>query len=104
MKVIKLCLVSDYKRSVEENIFVLNRAISNGFQCIQIREKQNDPWRLFEIVRGVQANCKNSAVSLIINDEWRVAKEFDLDGVHVGPRDEKPSIIRKCFGPHKVIG
>ena len=47
---------------------------------------------------------KHPEVPLIINDDIRLAKALNADGVHLGQTDDSVTKAREILGPNKMIG
>ena len=48
--------------------------------------------------------CKQYRIKFIINDQPKIAKKFNLDGVHVGKNDPSIHECRQILGKNKIIG
>jgi len=82
-------------------------AIAGGTDIIQMREKNRPRQELIGSGRKLSKLCKNNGVIFIMNDDPRIAKETDADGVHLGQEDiEKHPVeeARKILGRGKIIG
>ena len=54
--------------------------------------------------KKIQLLCKKYRVPFIINDNVKLAKEIDADGVHVGQSDMEALDVRAQLGEDKIIG
>lgn len=52
----------------------------------------------------VQEVCQKYHVPLLINDDVKLCKEIDADGVHIGQDDLDLKETRKLLGEDKIIG
>ena len=52
----------------------------------------------------IQKLCKKYHVPFVINDNVKIAKEMDADGVHVGQSDMEADDVRKILGEDKILG
>ena len=82
-------------------------AIKGGVDIIQMREKNTPKYKLVDMGKKLSCLCKDSGVTFIVNDDPKLAKEVNADGVHLGQDDIKKYPIdetRKTLGPDKIIG
>lgn len=76
-------------------------ALEGGATMIQLREKGE---KEREETLKIQQLCREYQVPFIINDDVRLAKEIDADGVHIGQDDMEMSEARRILGEDKIIG
>ncbi|OGX00579.1 MAG: thiamine-phosphate diphosphorylase [Omnitrophica bacterium RIFCSPLOWO2_02_FULL_45_16] len=72
-----------------------------------MREKNTPKYKLVGMGKKLSCLCKDSGVTFIVNDDPKLAKEVNADGVHLGQDDIKKYPIdetRKTLGPDKIIG
>ena len=69
-----------------------------------MREKFVSDEKFLEIAKEVQKVTKKYNIPLIINDNVKIAKEIDAEGVHIGQSDESLEEARKILGKNKIIG
>lgn len=48
--------------------------------------------------------CHKYHVPFVINDNVKIAKKMDADGVHVGQSDMEADDVRKILGEDKILG
>jgi len=80
-------------------------AVNCGVPFIQLRMKNasreeivSNAWKIREVTRGTDS-------LFIVNDDVRIAKEVDADGVHLGQGDMPLSEARKIWdAPGKIFG
>ncbi len=87
----------DLCRAVEESI-------KGGATLVQLREKFIDDEKFLEIAKELQKVTKKYNIPLIINDNVKIAKIIDAEGVHIGQSDESLEEARAELGPDKIIG
>ena len=80
----------------------VEEALKGGATFIQLREK--DLTEFLEEAKKIQQLCKKYRVPFIINDNVKLAKEIDADGVHVGQSDMEALDVRAQLGEDKIIG
>jgi len=82
---------------------VLEQAICNGVDAVQVREKDMDAGPLLAHVRQVIEQV-NKRAAVIVNDRPDVALLAKADGVHLGQSDLSPLDVRKLAGDQLIIG
>lgn len=101
-----LYAVSDraWSNSDEEFLSQVEQAINSGVTLFQLREKNTDYEHFKDIALKIKPICKAHGVPLIINDNVKLAKEIDADGVHLGQNDLDIKAAREYLGVDKIIG
>ena len=101
-----LYAVSDraWSNSDEEFLSQAEQAIKSGVTIFQLREKHTSYEHFREIALKLKPICKQYNVPLIINDNVKLAKEIDADGVHLGQDDLDIKAAREYLGADKIIG
>ena len=101
-----LYAVSDraWSNSDEEFLSQAKQAIKSGVTIFQLREKHTSYEHFREIALKLKPICKQYNVPLIINDNVKLAKEIDADGVHLGQVDLDIKAAREYLGEDKIIG
>lgn len=79
-------------------------SIKGGATIVQLREKFIDDDKFLQIAKEVQKITKKYNVPLIINDNIKIAKEIDAEGVHIGQSDDSLEKAREVLGKNKIIG
>ena len=87
----------DLCKAVEESI-------KGGATIVQLREKFINDDKFLEIAKELQKVTKKYNIPLIINDNVKIAKAIDAEGVHIGQSDESLEEARKELGADKIIG
>ncbi len=101
-----LYAVSDraWSNNDEEFLSQVKQAIKSGVTIFQLREKHTDYEHFKKIALAIKPICKEYNVPLIINDNVKLAKEIDADGVHLGQDDLDIKAAREYLGTDKIIG
>lgn len=101
-----LYAVSDRAWSGSDEGFLsqVKQAIDSGVTVFQLREKNTDYEHFKDIALKIKPICKAHGVPLIINDNVKLAKEIDADGVHLGQNDLDIKATREYLGADKIIG
>ncbi|MEY3219711.1 MAG: hypothetical protein RIT27_1068 [Pseudomonadota bacterium] len=74
--------------------------LKNGAAILQYRDKTGQ----FKFAQELKALCAQFQIPLIINDDIKLAKQLDIDGVHLGKDDLDLKTARDFLGNHKIIG
>lgn len=80
------------------------KACEAGITWIQLRVKEASFEEYLEIAQEAKAICNKFSAKLIINDNVRIAKRIEADGVHLGKKDMHPKEARKILGKKAIIG
>jgi thiamine-phosphate pyrophosphorylase len=79
-------------------------AIAGGADTIQFRQKTGSTREMIRLAGEMQALCRRSGVTFIVNDRLDVALAVQADGVHLGQDDFPIPLARKLLGEKAVIG
>lgn len=82
----------------------VEEAIKGGATLIQLREKNADYEEFKLIALEVKAVTDKYNIPLIINDNVKLCKEINADGVHVGADDMSVKKAREILGKNKIVG
>lgn len=100
-----LYAVTDRHWLGEETLYdQVKKALDGGATFVQLREKKLDREDFLAEALEIQKLCREYGVPFVINDEVRIAKDIDADGVHVGQSDMEAMDVRKVLGPDKILG
>ncbi len=81
------------------------KALNGGVKWIQLRVKNKSDDEVYAIASEVKKMCGQfEDVTFIINDYLSIAKELDLDGIHLGMTDTSTLVARHELGDHKIVG
>lgn len=83
---------------------VVEEAILGGATIVQLREKELGYEEFRSLALSVMKVCNAYNVPFIINDNVRLAKDIDADGVHLGQDDMSIERAREILGYEKIIG
>ncbi|MBI5124013.1 MAG: thiamine phosphate synthase [Candidatus Omnitrophica bacterium] len=86
---------------------IAESAIKGGVDIIQMREKDKPGDELVYIGKELSRLCRDNNVIFIVNDDPRLAKEVNADGVHLGQEDALKYPLeraRKILGESKIVG
>lgn len=98
-------LVTSPKRPVSALLSIVAAALEAGVSIVQLRDKgvYTEAERA-EAARGIAALCGSHDAPFLVNDDPRLARQFEADGVHVGRADPSPRVARSLLGPKAIIG
>jgi len=71
------------------------RAVSNGIEMIQVREKDLSAQELYELVSNIRDITAGSKTRLLVNDRLDVALAAEIDGVHLPANGLPPARVRR---------
>ncbi|MGG6230845.1 thiamine phosphate synthase [Tenacibaculum sp. SDUM215027] len=91
-------------KTPEEHLENIQRACASGAEWVQLRLKNIDPKTLLETAKKAREITSHFQTRLIINDYYKVAKEVNADGVHLGKKDICPLKAREYLGKWYSIG
>lgn len=81
-----------------------NIASSRILKYFQLRLKMADDETITNLINFIFPLCKKFNIKFIINDRPDIAKNFNLDGVHVGKGDPSIHRCQAILGKNKIIG
>ena len=100
-----LCLVTDRTLMSTATLDdAVAAAIKGGVTMIQLREKDIDASKMFEIALKIKPITDAGNVPLIINDRVDIALAINASGVHVGQSDIPASVVRKIIPSDMILG
>ncbi len=82
----------------------IENVIAGGCKWVQLRMKDAEKEEIKEVARKAKEICKENDVILVIDDYVDIAKELELDGVHLGKNDMPVGEARKLLGEEFIIG
>ena len=91
-------------RSVEDHLKNIECCCKAGVSLIQLRLKNYPLSVVMEATHSAKKICRLYGALLLINDFVKVAKECDVDGVHLGQSDTGIARARKELGAKAMIG
>lgn len=88
-------------RTLEEDVEL---ALKGGVTLVQLREKDLNFEEFCKEAEKIHLLCQKYNVPLIINDNVKVAKAVNAEGVHLGQSDMSIAKAREILGNDKIIG
>ena len=77
--------------------------LDGGVRIVQYRAKTGI---VPDVLRRLREITRERGALLIVNDDWRAARDFDCDGVHLGPDDEGFADVARVRAalPERLVG
>lgn len=82
----------------------VEEAIKGGVTFVQLREKKLDEENFLDEALDIQNLCRKYGIPFVVNDNVKIAKMINADGVHVGQSDMGAENVRGILGHDKIIG
>jgi len=79
-------------------------AIEGGIRLLQYRNKSASRAQQQAEAAELSALCHEHRITFLVNDDPRLAKQVDADGVHLGQQDGAIQPARDLLGADKIIG
>ncbi len=101
----KIYLISPSKIDMQYFPSLLSSVLDTGMVSIfQLRLKNYIDSELLKITRLLFKICEDKKVIFILNDRPDLAKNANVDGVHIGKNDCSIKEARSILGNNKIIG
>ena len=78
--------------------------LAGGCKWIQLRMKNASRDEIIETAKALKPICAEAEAILVIDDHVDIAKELELDGVHLGKYDMNVKDAREILGEKFIIG
>lgn len=82
----------------------VEEAIKGGVTFVQLREKKLEEENFLDEALDIQNLCRKYGIPFVVNDNVKIAKMINADGVHVGQSDMGAENVRGILGDDKIIG
>lgn len=83
---------------------LVEQACKSGVKLVQLRIKNQPLEVIYDEAKLVKAVCRKYKATFILNDYVEIAKELQLDGIHLGKSDLSPIKAREILGENYLIG
>lgn len=103
MQIPKLHYISQGK-TPQEHLENIQQACVSGAPLVQLRLKNISVENVLKTAKEAREITNFYKVKLIINDFYKIAKQINADGVHLGKEDASPDIARIFLGDSFIIG
>lgn len=94
-------LITDQGDNLVERV---RTALRGGVATLQYRAKDKSRETRLEEGRELKHLCKRFGVVFIVNDDIRLARDLDADGVHLGQDDGSIAEARELLGAGRIVG
>lgn len=78
--------------------------LNGGCKWIQLRMKDASKDYIVETAQAIKPLCSQAEAIFVIDDHVDIAKELNLDGVHLGKNDMDVKEAREILGEEFIIG
>ena len=82
----------------------IENMIKHNIKIFQIRIKSSYTEKKIKIIKSAKLLCKQKKCILLLNDNVKLARELDLDGIHIGIEDMNILEAKKILGNDKIVG
>ena len=90
--------------TVKEHLENIQQACQSGAELVQLRLKNYSEKKILKAAVEAREITGHFQSRLIINDNFKIAKEVKADGVHLGKSDSCPTEAKKFLHSWQVIG
>lgn len=90
--------------TTQEHLDHIQSACSAGAELVQLRLKGLSDAEFLAAAKEARTITAHFQTRLIINDDYKIAKEVQADGVHLGQSDACPAEARAYLGKFYFIG
>lgn len=88
----------------QDIIAQVTSVLDGGCKWIQLRMKDAPRDHIIETAKAIKPLCKQADAIFVIDDHVDIAKELELDGVHLGKNDMDVKEARDILGEEYIIG
>lgn len=82
----------------------IRAAVAGGCRWVQLRMKDAPADDIIAVARQAKPICTDNDCIFVVDDHVEIAKELQLDGVHLGRNDMAPEEAREILGMEAIIG
>lgn len=82
----------------------IQKACTSGAELVQLRLKNVSEKEFLKLANEAREITAHFQTRLMINDNYKIAKEVKADGVHLGKNDSCPTVARKHLYSWQIIG
>lgn len=90
--------------SPKEHLENIQKACNSGAELVQLRLKISSEKKLLKFANEAREITSHFQTRLIINDNYKIAREVKADGVHLGKTDSCPTDARTHLYTWQLIG
>jgi thiamine-phosphate pyrophosphorylase len=82
----------------------VSETLAAGTRLLQYRNKVASPLHRRVQLRALEPICARFGCTLVVNDDWRAAKELGLSAIHIGAEDGDVAAVRAAMGEDMLLG
>jgi thiamine-phosphate pyrophosphorylase len=97
-------ITADQQQTPSQLVAQVKQAIRGGARVVQYRSKDRNDELRYQQALALRELCHLLDSVLIINDDAKLARQVDADGVHLGRNDGSISAARRLLGEQALIG
>ncbi|RKS53086.1 thiamine-phosphate diphosphorylase [Gillisia mitskevichiae] len=90
--------------SPKEHLENIQKACTSGVELVQLGLKNDSEENFLKLAKEAREITSHYQTRLIINDQYKIAKEVKADGVHLEKMDSCPTIVRAHLYTWQIIG
>jgi len=90
--------------SPKDHLDNIQKACTSGAELVQLRLKNVSEKKYLKLAMAAREITSHFQTRLLINDQYKIAKEVKADGVHLGKTDACPTIAREYLYTWQIIG
>lgn len=102
--ILRLYLVADPDHCRGDLVQTVERAMSGGVTCVQLRAKSLTDREQLALARRLEASCAIRNVPFVVNDRLDIALLSGADGIHLGVDDMPAEDIRRIAPAGFLVG
>tara|TARA_B100001093_G_scaffold438218_1_gene437489 strand:+ start:600 stop:1202 length:603 start_codon:yes stop_codon:yes gene_type:complete len=88
-------------KNIERDV---KQMIDLKIKIFQVRVKSSFSKEIIKAIKNLKYLCEQNGCLLILNDNISLAKNLNLDGIHIGSSDIDINTARDILGKKKIIG
>ncbi len=90
--------------SVMEHLENIQKSCNAGAELVQLRFKGVVEKKILKAAHEAREITSHFQTRLLINDNYKIAREVKADGVHIGKTDADPTLVRRHLYTWQLIG
>lgn len=92
--------------SIDQSILLskLQQAIKGKIVAVQIWDNFKPGYDNKKLIKKITALCQPQNIPVLINNQWRLLLDTELDGVHFDTIPDNFNQLKQEFGKEKIVG
>jgi len=99
-----LYLVLDSTMPHHKLLDITKKSLRGGVDILQLWAPSQDKFKLLKLAKTLIGLAKQYNVSLIINNDLKLAREVSAHGVHMDEYNVTPDEVRRTLGKRSIVG